>query len=137
MGTLEQTSDGPSEVRIDTSHQGGVLSVEVTGALDAASVHRLTRTVESLSAPGEVIRIDLHGIESVAISELGALLRMHQRGVNHGRCVTWIGLPRLLIDVVERFGIPGAFAAYLGASLASASRARGRDSSEQEFRDAT
>ena len=137
MGTLEQTPDGASRVRIDASHRDGVLSVEVTGALDAASVLRLRRTIESLATAGDVIRIKLDGVESVGTPELGALLRMHQRSVAQGWSVTWIGLPRLLLDASERFGIPGAVAAFLGASLSSASRASGHDPSEQEVRGET
>lgn len=137
MGTLEQTSDGASRVRIDASHRHGVLSVEVFGALDAASVHRLRRTVESLAAAGDIIRIDLTGVDSIGTSELAALLRMHQRGVGRGWNLNFIGLPRHILDVSERFGIPGAIAAFIGVSLGAASRAEGWGASEQEALDAT
>jgi len=137
MGTLERTSEGASRVRIDASHRDKALSVEVTGVLDACSVHRLRRTVESLAAAGDVVRIDVEGVESIAVSELGALLRMHQRGVGRGWNLTWIGLSRLLLDAGERFGIPGATAAFIGVSLSAASQAGGWGASEQEVRDAT
>ena len=137
MGTLKQTPDGASRVRIDTSHRNGVLSVEVTGEMDAASVLRLRRTIESLAAAGDVIRIKLDGVGTVGTSELGALLRMHQRSVARGWRVTWIGLPRLLLDATERFGIPGAVAAFLGASLSVASHAGVPGPFEHEVRDET
>lgn len=135
MGTLERTSEDAWRVRIDASHRHGAVSVEVTGALDAASVQRLRRTVESLAAAGDDVRIDVEGVEPIAFAELGALLRMHQRGVGRGWNLTWIGLPRLVLDTSERFGIPGAIAALMVVSLRSASQ-NGWDAS-QEVLDAT
>lgn len=133
MGTLDPTADHPTWVRIDTSHRDGVLSVVVSGGLDPAAVRRIDRTIESLAGAGDVIRIDLNGVESVATAELGALLRMHQRAVNRGWDVTWVGVPRLLVDAAERFGTAGAVAAYLGASLASRA---GRTGGSREVPDA-
>ena len=137
MGALEQTSDSTSHVRIDASHRDGLLSVEVIGLLDISSVHRLRRTVESLAAGGDVVRIDLRGADSIGTTELGSLLRMHQRGVARGWNLTWIGLPRHLLDVSRRFGIPGAIVALVGVSLGTASRPEGWGASEQEAPDAT